>query len=48
MKGIVFCEFLKFVESKFSMDMVDDIFDDAKLPLVVNDNAVNRLLAVSF
>jgi Haem-NO-binding len=32
MKGIVFCEFLELVESKFSMDMADDIIDDVKPP----------------
>ncbi len=32
MKGIVFCEFLELVETKFSHDMVDDIIADAKLP----------------
>jgi len=32
MKGVVFTEFLEMVETRFSMDMVDDIIDDAQLP----------------
>lgn len=32
MKGVVFTEFLEMIESRFSVDMVDDIIDDAKLP----------------
>lgn len=31
MKGIVFTEFLEMVESRFSLDMVDDILDDCSL-----------------
>lgn len=32
MKGIVFCEFLELIETKFSMDMVDNIINDAQPP----------------
>lgn len=32
MKGVVFTEFLEMVEARFSLDMVDDIIDDAQLP----------------
>ncbi len=32
MKGMVFTEFLEMVESKFSIDMVDDIIEDSQLP----------------
>ena len=32
MKGVVFTEFIDLVEQKFSMDLVDEIIDDADLP----------------
>lgn len=31
MKGIIFTEFLEMVESRFSLDMVDDILEDCEL-----------------
>lgn len=32
MKGVVFTEFLDFVESSYGSDLVDDVIDDANLP----------------
>lgn len=32
MKGIVFTEFMEMVEQTFSVDMLDDVIDDAQLP----------------
>ena len=32
MKGIVFTEFLEFVESQYGLDMVNDIINKSKVP----------------
>jgi len=32
MKGVVFTEFMDMVEQQFSVDMLDDIIEDAQLP----------------